>query len=210
MTTSDEPASASAAPDPPRARPSADTGAADTGAGDTGAADTGSGAAGAADTGAGDTASGDAASAPTGAGAPSAARRALAARTWHNLRALVLEENDRRREVVDALGMSFVRIKALRRLAAAPATLRALAADLATDAPYTTVVVDDLARRGLVERTPHPEDRRAKIVSVTEAGRAAAAEADRILGEPPEALLALPPDDAAALDRITAALRKRS
>ncbi|MFF4650531.1 MarR family transcriptional regulator [Streptomyces sp. NPDC001380] len=207
MTTSDEPASAPAAPDPPRARPSAAAGAADAGAGDTEAADTGAGG-----TGAGGTESGDAASAPTGAGAgaPSAARRALAARTWHNLRALVLEENDRRREVVDALGMSFVRIKALRRLAAAPATLRALAADLATDAPYTTVVVDDLARRGLVERTPHPEDRRAKIVSVTEAGRAAAAEADRILGEPPEALLALPPDDAAALDRITAALRGRS
>ncbi|WP_377271797.1 MarR family winged helix-turn-helix transcriptional regulator [Peterkaempfera sp. SMS 1(5)a] len=138
---------------------------------------------------------------------PDPDRLAIATRAWHNIRALVLEEHDRRREVVDALGMSFIRIKALRRLAGRPATLRALAADLATDAPYTTVVVDDLARRGLVERSPHPDDRRAKIVTVTEAGRAAAAEADRILGEPPAPLLALDPADVAELDRILALLR---
>ncbi|WP_079063511.1 MarR family winged helix-turn-helix transcriptional regulator [Streptacidiphilus griseoplanus] len=139
--------------------------------------------------------------------APDPERTAAAARAWHHIRALVLEEHDRRREVVDALGMSFIRIKALRRLASRPATLRALAADLTIDPPYTTVVVDDLARRGLVERSPHPDDRRAKIVSVTEAGRAAAAHADRILGEPPAPLLALDPADVAELDRILALLR---
>lgn len=134
---------------------------------------------------------------------------AAVTRAWLNMRALVLEEHDRRREVVDALGMSFIRIKALRHLAAHPGTLRGLAAALSIDAPYTTVVVDDLARRGLVERTPHPGDRRAKIVSVTEAGRAAADEADRILGAPPAPLLALDPADAAALARITTRLRHR-
>ncbi|WP_229758601.1 MarR family winged helix-turn-helix transcriptional regulator [Peterkaempfera bronchialis] len=103
--------------------------------------------------------------------------------------------------------MSFIRIKALRHLAARPMTLRALAAELATDAPYTTVVVDDLARRALVERTPHPDDRRSKIVSVTATGRAAAEQADRILGTPPAPLLALDPADAATLDRIVAHLR---
>ena len=41
----------------------------------------------------------------------------------------------------------------------------------ASDAPATTVAVNDLENRGLVERHPHPENRRAKLVSLTRAGR---------------------------------------
>ncbi|MFJ4845066.1 MULTISPECIES: MarR family winged helix-turn-helix transcriptional regulator [unclassified Streptomyces] len=123
-------------------------------------------------------------------------------RVWRNLRTLVLERNERRREVADALGMSFFRVKALRRIAAAPVTPGELASDLMSDRPYITLVVDDLARRGLVDRTPHPGDRRRKVVAVTAAGAAAAAEAERILGTPPPGLAALPEDELALLDRI--------
>ncbi|MFE0045966.1 MarR family winged helix-turn-helix transcriptional regulator [Streptomyces albireticuli] len=132
---------------------------------------------------------------------PSAAERA-----WGNIRQIVLGGNERRKEVVEALGMSFFRVKALRRIARGPVTLRDLADELLTDRPYTTLVVADLAERGLVERTANPADRRSKIVSVTEEGRAAAERAERILGAPPSALLALPEEDLAALDRITARL----
>jgi MarR family 2-MHQ and catechol resistance regulon transcriptional repressor len=34
-----------------------------------------------------------------------------------------------------------------------------------------TTAVDRLAKRGLVERTNHPEDRRARLVSLTDEGR---------------------------------------
>lgn len=129
-----------------------------------------------------------------------------AVRVWTAMRALVLDRNDRRAEVSARLGMSFVRIKALRRLAAAPMTMRDLAADLTTDAPYTTVVVDDLEERGLVERRPDPADRRRKIVAVTRAGRELARSAQRILDVPPEALAGLPASDLATLDRIMAAV----
>ncbi|WP_329317829.1 MarR family winged helix-turn-helix transcriptional regulator [Streptomyces sp. NBC_01262] len=122
-------------------------------------------------------------------------------RVWSAMRALVLD-NDRRREVCDALGMSFFRVKALRRIAASPIKLGDLAADLMTDRPYTTLVVDDLARRGLVERTPHPTDRRSKIVTATPAGAAAAEEAERILGTPPTALRELDEADLAVLQRV--------
>lgn len=37
-------------------------------------------------------------------------------------------------------------------------------------APTATKVVDKLARAGLVERRPHPDDRRVSLVTVTEAG----------------------------------------
>ncbi|MEU4094109.1 MarR family transcriptional regulator [Streptomyces sp. NPDC026673] len=131
---------------------------------------------------------------------------AAATRVWRNLRTLVLERNERRREVAEALGMSFFRVKALRRIALAPVTPGDLAADLMTDRPYVTLVVDDLARRGLVDRTPHPRDRRRKLVSVTPAGAAAAAEADRILGTPPPGLLELDAEELAALDRVVTKL----
>jgi DNA-binding MarR family transcriptional regulator len=121
---------------------------------------------------------------------------------WRAMRALVTERNDRRGEVAGLLEMSFIRVKAIIHLADAPMTMRGLAALLAVDAPYTTVVVDDLESRGLVERRPDPADRRRKIVAITTAGRRLAGQAERVLDEPPAALAALPEADLAHLDRI--------
>lgn len=131
---------------------------------------------------------------------------AAAARVWRGMRGLVLDRNDRRREVCEALGMSFIRIKALRQVAAGPLTLRRLAERLMTDPPYTTIVVADLERRGLVTRTAHPGDRRAKLVTVTPEGARAAELAERVLDEPPAFLAALDPADLAALDRVVTKL----
>jgi DNA-binding MarR family transcriptional regulator len=129
-----------------------------------------------------------------------------AARVWRGMRTLVLDLHDRRKEVCDALGLSFVRAKALRSLAVGPLTMRQLAERLATDAPYTTVVVDDLQRRGLVRRSPHGGDRRLRIVTLTPAGADAAEVAERILGRPPAPVGDLDDADLAALDRIVAKL----
>ena len=103
---------------------------------------------------------------------PDTATRAdeVAARAWQAMRTLVLDRYDRRKKVCDALGMSFIRAKALRQVAAGPMTMRDLAAGLGTDPPYTTVAVDDLERRGLVVRTVRAGDRRSKLVSITPAG----------------------------------------
>jgi DNA-binding MarR family transcriptional regulator len=124
----------------------------------------------------------------------------LAGRAWRAMSALVLDQ-DRRAAVSEELGLSFARVRALRRLATQPHTLRALAERLAADPPYVTLMVDDLEQRGLVHRMPHPQDRRAKLVELTAAGRAAAARAEAILDEPPAALRALPAKDLAALVR---------
>ncbi|MBL7490409.1 MarR family transcriptional regulator [Frankia sp. AgB1.9] len=129
-----------------------------------------------------------------------------AARVWRRMRELVLGRNERRREVCEALDLSFIRVKALLKLRPGPRTMRDLATELAIDRPYATVVIDELERRGLVARTVHPNDRRCRQVSLTAAGEDAAREADRILSDPPPALAALPPADLATLDRLTAAL----
>jgi DNA-binding MarR family transcriptional regulator len=130
----------------------------------------------------------------------------VAARIWSGLRSLVLERHDRRRQVCDALDMSFIRVKALRAMVAGPMTMRQLAERLATDPPYTTVVVADLQRRGLVQRSPHPDDRRLRIVTLTPAGSRAAQLAERILERPPAPLLELDAPDLATLDRLVARL----
>jgi DNA-binding MarR family transcriptional regulator len=111
----------------------------------------------------------------------------LSRAAWSAMSDLVLH-NVRRREVADALGMSFGRIRAMRRLAVRPMGMSELAAALGIDAPYATVVVDDLESQGLVRRRPHPEDRRAKVVEATRKGKDAARRADAILGTPPPAL----------------------
>ncbi|MCU1683549.1 MAG: hypothetical protein JWQ81_4288 [Amycolatopsis sp.] len=127
-----------------------------------------------------------------------------AAAIWSRMRALVLERNERKKDVVEALGMSFLKAKALRKVAGKTLTMRDLTAELTIDKPYTTLIVDDLERRGLVERSVHPDDRRSKIVTATPAGLDAARLAERILSEPPAGITALDDDELSALDRILA------
>jgi DNA-binding MarR family transcriptional regulator len=126
---------------------------------------------------------------------------------WGALSEIVMN-HDRKIEVSEALGMSWTRVLALRRLVAQPLTLRALAVQLTADPPYVTLMVDDLEERGLVRRGPHPDDRRAKLVGLTRAGRAAAAQAERILSEPPGSLKRLSGDDLTALQRVLERLRE--
>ncbi|WP_261576064.1 MarR family winged helix-turn-helix transcriptional regulator [Frankia gtarii] len=128
------------------------------------------------------------------------------ARVWRRIRALVIDRNERRREVCEALDLSFIRVKALLALQAGALTLGELAAALSIDRPYTTLTVHELERRGLAERTVHPDDRRSKLVELTASGRMAARLADDMLNRPPAALVALDAADLAALDRITALL----
>jgi DNA-binding MarR family transcriptional regulator len=129
----------------------------------------------------------------------------IAHHAWRSMQDLVLDI-DQQRAVSEALGMSFMRLKALRRLAWKPMTGRQLADAISSDPPHVSLIVDELERNGLVERTPHPTDRRAKIVTVTASGRRAAQKAERMLGEPPAGLSALPAEDVAELDRIVTAI----
>jgi DNA-binding MarR family transcriptional regulator len=125
----------------------------------------------------------------------------LVRRTWRAMAEFALNR-DRKIAASQALGLSWTRVLALRRLATQPQTLRALADGLAADPPYVTLMVDDLEKRGLVRRMPHPKDRRAKLVQLTTTGRTAAARADAILDEPPTVLHDVPADDLAAILRV--------
>ena len=126
---------------------------------------------------------------------------ALSRKLWLLMSDLVLDQG-RRREVSDALGMSFGRTRAIRRVARRPISMGELAAALGIDPPNATVLVDDLESQGLVRRQPHPTDRRTKLVEATRKGKALARRAEQILGTPPPGLRSLGADDLEALRRI--------
>ncbi|MEV6232508.1 MarR family transcriptional regulator [Saccharopolyspora shandongensis] len=74
------------------------------------------------------------------------------------------------RRVSEELGLTASQVVALRELSE-PITARELAARMSCEASNATFVVDRLEQQGLVERRPHPTDRRAKQIVLTPAGR---------------------------------------
>ena len=126
---------------------------------------------------------------------------ATAREVWALMSDMVLD-HERRREAADALGMSFARVRAVRRIAQQPMSMREIAAVLDIDPANATPVVDDLESLGLVRRRPHPADRRAKLVEATRKGKQAARKADGILFTPPPGLAALNPGDLETLRQL--------
>jgi DNA-binding MarR family transcriptional regulator len=114
------------------------------------------------------------------------------------------EAHNRHGELAAALGFRLGggRGKVLFQLREGPVTLSQLADANGVDAPYATLIVDKLEAHGLVERRPHPEDKRRKLVTLTAAGHEAIAIADAILLRPPAAMAALPADDLGQLTRL--------
>ena len=114
---------------------------------------------------------------------------------------------DRRRALRAALDLGPGKVELLIKLADGPMTLREIVRAVDIDPPAATVGVDKLEARGLVHRTPHPDDNRRKLVHLTDAGRDAAQRGQAILNEPPAELASLDPDDLARLDEILTRLQ---
>jgi DNA-binding MarR family transcriptional regulator len=129
---------------------------------------------------------------------------------WTLLHQFVDAQN-RHRELAETLGfrLGAGRGKFLFQLREGPRTLKELAEANGTDAPYATLIVDQLETHGLVERRPHPQDRRRKLVALTAGGHRAVETAEAILERPPAAMGALGTDDlrqlASLLERLLAA-----
>lgn len=131
----------------------------------------------------------------------------VADQVWRSMSSLVLDNKDGwRRAVVDRTGLPFSRIRILRRLASQPMTVKEVAEAATIDAPAATVAVNDLEARGLVVRQPHPDNRRCKLVSLTEAGRDVITVLDQTDDPAPEALAALGERDLQTLQTILARL----
>lgn len=73
--------------------------------------------------------------------------------------------------------------------------MSALAESLHCDASNVTGIVDRLEGRGLIERRPSPEDRRVKMIAVTEAGQKLREQIGRRMTDPPAPIAGLSPED---------------
>ncbi|WP_171166408.1 MarR family winged helix-turn-helix transcriptional regulator [Streptomyces sp. I05A-00742] len=91
-----------------------------------------------------------------------------------DIRLLVVELGKRmdahRRARIAEFDLTLTQAKALEELGD-PKTARELAVVLSCEPPNVTYIMDKLEKRGLVVREPHPQDRRAKRLVLTEAGR---------------------------------------
>ena len=132
----------------------------------------------------------------------------LSREVWMLMSDLVLD-HQRRRQMSEAVGLSFSRTRAVRRVAEKPMSMGDLAAALGIDRPNATVLVDELESQDLVRRRPHPTDRRAKLVEATRKGKTLARKANEILGTPPAALSSLANEDLEALRRLLTSITPR-
>jgi DNA-binding MarR family transcriptional regulator len=123
-------------------------------------------------------------------------------RVWNTLVSAVMEtREDWRRRVIEATGLSFGRVRALKRLVEKPLALNELARSMTVDAPAATVAVNALEKQGLVVRTPHPTNGRIKLVSLTPAGRAMVARVKAVSERAPEPFANLSARELAVLER---------
>jgi MarR family transcriptional regulator for hemolysin len=80
-----------------------------------------------------------------------------------------------------------------------------LAGMIGVDKTTMVVTVDELERKGFAERVPSPTDRRARVIKVTDAGRAKVAEGQTIITQLQDAVLGAVPEAerSAFMDALT-------
>jgi DNA-binding MarR family transcriptional regulator len=138
----------------------------------------------------------------------STSRREQAERIWDAMRLIVLD-NTRNADLTErfGLGPGGGKLRTLLVLKDGPLSLRQIAGARGVEPPYVTVIVDRLEELGLVERTTDPEDRRRKLVSLTDSGKVAVRIATEAAAAPPAALGHLSPEEMDQLDGLLAKLR---
>ncbi|BBX00547.1 MarR family transcriptional regulator [Mycolicibacterium moriokaense] len=130
----------------------------------------------------------------------------LADEVWRAMAAVVMDNRDSwKRAVVEQSGLPFSRIRILKRLSRQSMSVKELAHAATIDAPAATVAVNDLENRGLVVREIDPTNRRYKIVSLTEQGRAVVRKIEEIDDPAPDVFAAL---GDAELKQLQETLRK--
>jgi DNA-binding MarR family transcriptional regulator len=90
----------------------------------------------------------------------------------------------RMREWVAPLGLTVAQASALREMTG-PMTMRELAGQMSCEPSNATVVVDNLESHRLIERRPHPTDRRAKQLVLTPEGAELRERVLKVLAEEP-------------------------
>jgi MarR family transcriptional regulator, organic hydroperoxide resistance regulator len=133
--------------------------------------------------------------------------RTASERAWDLVRELIGggEMAERMRGLCDTYRLAPGPIKALQHLhRGGYPSMRDVARSLGCDPSYVTGLVDDLARRGLVERQSDPHDRRVKTVVLTPRGTTVAKDIEETFGALPASFGVLTAAEAEHLGRLLA------
>lgn len=132
--------------------------------------------------------------------AMTAADPSPAAAVWRRIGSLVDAERDRVQQIATAFELSVPQLLALRALdPEAPQPMNRLACAMTCDNSNITGLVNRLEKRGLVERRVDPNDRRVRMLALTDEGRRVRSEALARWNARPPALDGL---DAAELEQL--------
>ena len=127
----------------------------------------------------------------------------LADDVWGAMASLVMDNRGSwKRAAVEQSGLSYSRVRILKRLSRRSMSVKELAHAATIDAPAATVAVNDLEDRGLVLRQIDPTNRRSKLVSLTVGGHAMVREIDAINDPAPDTLTRLDATELASLMAI--------
>jgi MarR family transcriptional regulator, organic hydroperoxide resistance regulator len=126
-----------------------------------------------------------------------------ASEAWGLFWRIFSADKPRRMVTLNEVGLAPMQAMALTHLQPdEPVPMSALAGLLMCDNSNVTGIVDRLEDRGLVERRPAEHDRRVKMLIMTPRGAEIRAQLGARLGEPPEPLAQLSPEDQRALRDI--------
>lgn len=119
-------------------------------------------------------------------------KRAVADEAWRRIFEFIATTADQRDRTLERLDLSPGEVRALRSLGAGEGkTMQTLATEWRCDASTATWLVDRLEKRGFAGRRSSPEDRRAKIVTLTALGARTKRRLEAELYKPPPELLKL-------------------
>ena len=130
-------------------------------------------------------------------------RKRLEAEAWEAINGLVMGMRPQMMALCRELELYPPQLMTLRILDR-PRPMREVAAKMACDSSNLTGITDRLEERGLVRRDPDPEDRRVKLLVLTEEGEVLRREVIKRLGTPPPAFEAFSDRDLATLGRLLA------
>lgn len=134
---------------------------------------------------------------------PNRATETLASQAWFKLLRHMEAHTELMTETLKREGLSPVMAGFLDEIAKNPsAPMSSLVNHLGVDAAWVTDVVDKLEARGDVVRRASPEDRRVKIIELTDTGKRTHRFVEDLMRRPPRALLDSPEADIRALERI--------
>ena len=129
---------------------------------------------------------------------------------WGLLWRIMQANKPRFMALAQELGLAPMQLHALRLIEPdSELPMSSLAGLLFCDASNVTGIVDRLEARGLIERRPAPQDRRVKLLALTEEGVRVRAAATRQMSQPPPEIAALPLEHQRALrDALRAVLEQ--